>query len=140
MCRPDVELRKDDVRKGSQNVNTILWVAQGLLAVLFLFSGLMKSTQSEEKLVASGQTGVAGLPRPLIRFIGISEILGAAGLVLPLLSNVMPILTPLAAIGLGLIMILAALVHYSREEKRIFSQNLFILLVCLSVAYGRWRG
>jgi uncharacterized membrane protein YphA (DoxX/SURF4 family) len=130
----------DDVRKGSQNVNTTLWVAQGLLAALFLFSGLMKSTQSEEKLVASGQTGVAGLPRPLIRFIGVSEILGAAGLVLPLLSNVMPILTPLAAIGLGLIMILAALVHYRREEKRTASQNLFILLVCLFVAYGRWRG
>ncbi len=124
---------------GSQNVNTMLWVAQSLLAALFLFSGVMKSTQSEQKLVASGQTGVEGLPRSLIRFIGISEILGAAGLVLPLLSNVMPVLTPLAAIGLGLIMILAAIVHYRREERRTALQNLFILLVCLFVAYGRRR-
>jgi len=124
---------------GSQNVNTMLWVAQSLLAALFLFSGMMKSTQSEQKLVASGQTGVEGLPRSLIRFIGISEILGAAGLVLPLLSDVMPILTPLAAIGLGLIMILAAIVHYRRDEKRTALQNLSILLVCLFVAYGRRR-
>ncbi len=90
-----VSCGNDDVRGGSQNVNTMLWVAQSLLAVLFLFSGVMKSTQSEQKLVASGQTGVEGLPRPLIRFIGISEILGAVGLVLPMLSNVMPGLTPL---------------------------------------------
>jgi len=124
---------------GSQNVNTMLWVAQSLLAALFLFSGVMKSTQSEQKLVASGQTGVEGLPRSLIRFIGISEILGAAGLVLPLLSDVMPVLTPLAAIGLGLIMILAAIVHYRRDEKRTALQNLSILLVCLFVAYGRRR-
>ena len=124
---------------GSQNVNTMLWVAQSLLAALFLFSGVMKSTQSEQKLVASGQTGVEGLPRSLIRFIGISEILGAAGLVLPLLSDVMPVLTPLAAIGLGLIMILAAILHYRRDEKRTALQNLSILLVCLFVAYGRRR-
>lgn len=117
----------------------MLWVGQSLLAALFLYSGVMKSTESEQKLIASGQTGVEGLPRSLIRFIGISEILGAAGLVLPLLSNVMPVLTPLAAIGLGLIMILAAIVHYRREEKRTVVQNLFLLLVCLFVAYGRRR-
>ena len=120
-------------------MNTMLWVAQSLLAALFLFSGVMKSTQSEQKLVASGQTGVEGLPRSLIRFIGISEILGAAGLVLPLLSDVMPVLTPIAAIGLGLIMILAAILHYRRDEKRTALQNLSILLVCLFVAYGRRR-
>ena len=86
-----------------------------------------------------GQTGVEGLPRSLIRFIGISEILGGAGLVLPLLSDVMPVLTPIAAIGLGLIMILAAIMHYRRDEKRTALQNLSILLVCLFVAYGRRR-
>ena len=74
----------------------MLWVAQSLLAALFLFSGVMKSTRSEQQLIASGQTGVEGLPRSLIGFIGISEILGAAGLVLPLLSDVLPVLTPLA--------------------------------------------
>src|SRR5678815_4938861 len=117
----------------------MLWVAQGLLAALFLFSGVMKSTRSEQQLVASGQTGVEGLPLSLICFIGISEILGAAGLVLPLLSNVMPVLTPLAALGLGLIMILAAIMHYRRNENTTALQNLFILLVCLFVAYGRRR-
>lgn len=118
-------------------MNTILWIGQSLLAALFLYSGVMKSTQSEQKLVASGQTGVEGLSQALIRFIGIAEILGAAGLVLPVLMNVMPVLTPLAAIGLGLIMILAAIVHYRRNEKRTALQNLLILLVCLFVTYGR---
>jgi uncharacterized membrane protein YphA (DoxX/SURF4 family) len=118
-------------------VKSMLWVAQSLLAALFLFSGVMKSTQSAQKLVTGGQTGVEGLPQALIRFIGIAEILGAAGLVLPVLMNVMPGLTPLAAIGLGLIMILAAIVHYRRNEKRTALLNLLILLVCLFVAYGR---
>lgn len=125
------------MRQGKRNVNTILWIGQSLLAALFLYSGVMKSTQSEQKLVASGQTGVEGLSQALIRFIGIAEILGAAGLVLPVLMNVMPVLTPLAAIGLGLIMILAAIVHYRRNEKRTALQNLLILLVCLFVTYGR---
>lgn len=118
-------------------MNSMLWVAQSLLAALFLFSGVMKSTQSAQKLVASGQTGVEGLPQSLIRFIGICEILGAAGLVLPMLANVTPVLTPLAAIGLGLVMILAAIVHFRRDEKKTAFQNLLILLVCLFVAYGR---
>ena len=115
----------------------MLWIGQSLLAALFLYSGVMKSTQSELKLVAGGQTGVEGLPPRLIRFIGIVELLGAAGLVLPVLTNVMPVLTPLAAIGLGLIMILAAIVHYRRNEKRTVVQNLLILLVCFFVTYGR---
>ena len=120
-------------------MNAGLWVLQGLLAALFLFSGGMKSTQSEQKLVVSGQTGVEGLPPTLIRFIGICEIFGAVGLILPRLSNVMPLLTPVAAGGLGLIMMLAAIVHYRRNEAGTVLLNILILLGCTAVAYGRLR-
>ena len=97
--------------------NVLLWICQIFLAVVFVYSGAMKSTQSEEKLVAMGQTGVENLPQVLIRFIGISEILGVVGIILPRLTGIMPVLTPLAAIGFGIIMILAAIVHFRRKRK-----------------------
>ncbi|MBA4185597.1 MAG: DoxX family protein [Acidobacteria bacterium] len=117
--------------------NVLLWICQIFLAVVFVYSGAMKSTQSEEKLVAMGQTGVENLPLSLIRFIGISEILGVVGIILPWLTGILPILTPTAAIGLGIIMILAAVVHFRRNEKMTVLLNLFLLLVCAFVAYGR---
>lgn len=58
-------------------MNTTLWILQSLVAFAFLYSGINKSILSEQRLVASGQTGVEGLPLPLIRFIGISEISAA---------------------------------------------------------------
>ena len=64
-------------------MNTTLWILQGLVAFVFMYSGINKTIFSEQKLVASGQTGVEGLPLPLIRFIGISEMLGAAGIIIP---------------------------------------------------------
>lgn len=117
--------------------NVLLWICQIFLAVVFVYSGAMKSTQSEEKLVAMGQTGVENLPQVLIRFIGISEILGVVGIILPWLTGILPIPTPTAAIGLGIIMILAAVVHFRRNEKMTVLLNLFLLLVCAFVAYGR---
>lgn len=120
-------------------MNVVLWVLQSLLAAIFLYSGGMKSTQPAQKLVAGGQTGVEGLSQPLLRFIGISEILGAVGLILPWLTKTMPALTPIAAIGLGLIMVLAAIVHYRRNEIRTVIFNLMILLACATVAYFRLR-
>lgn len=121
-------------------MNTILWICQIFLAVLFLYSGIMKSTQSERKLVAAGQTGVESLPQGLIRFIGISEILGAAGLIIPSISQVLVFLTPLAAFCLGVIMMMAAVVHFRRNEKKAVLLNLFILLLCLFVGVERLTG
>lgn len=63
-------------------MNTLLWVGQGFLALTFFNSGLMKSTQPEQKLVAMGQTGVEHLPLLLIRFIGIAELFGVSGLLI----------------------------------------------------------
>ncbi|GAB3643358.1 DoxX family protein [Spirosoma arcticum] len=119
-------------------MNVVLWVIQGLLALAFFYSGLMKSTRSEQTLVAMGMTGVEHLPLSLIRFIGISELAGATGLILPLLLNQLPVLTPLSALCLGLIMIPAAIIHYRRGEPKTVGLNGVFFVLCVLVAYSRW--
>lgn len=118
-------------------MNTTLWILQSIIAFAFMFSGINKSIFSEQKLVASGQTGVEGLPLPLIRFIGISEILGAVGIILPLLLNILPILTTVSAICLATIMIPAARIHFKRHEYKNVFINTIIFSTCLFIAYGR---
>lgn len=86
-----------------------------------------------------GQTGVEQLPLPLIRFTGPSELASVAGLILPQLTNYLPILTPLAALCLAVIMIPASMIHYRRSEMKAVGINIGILLACLLVAYGRWH-
>lgn len=119
-------------------MNVVLWVIQGFLALAFFYSGLMKSTRSEQKLVAMGMTGVEHLPLPLIRFIGISELAGTVGLILPLLLNQLPVLTSLSALCLGLIMIPAAIIHYRRGELQTVGLNSVFFVLCGVVAYCRW--
>lgn len=120
-------------------MNLLLWTLQGLLALAFLYSGGAKSTLPAARLVALGQTGVADLPRYLIRFIGVSEVLGALGLVLPWASGICPVLTPLAAAALGLIMLPAAAAHYARREYwTMLHTNAVVLVLCAVVAYGRF--
>lgn len=120
-------------------LNIALWIYQILLAIVFGYSGLMKATKTEKELVAMGQTGVENLSPALIKFIGVMEILGVTGLFAPILSGIFPILTPLAAIGLGTIMIPAAVIHYRRNEKTTVLGNLFLLILCAFVAYGRFK-
>ena len=118
-------------------MNMILWILQVLLAIVFLYSGFCKSAYPRQKLVEMGQTGVADLPLPMIRFIGIAEILGAAGLILPMLLNIYPALTPVAGFFLALIMPFAAWIHYKRKEYKNVMLNGLIFLLCLLVAVGR---
>ena len=118
-------------------MNITIWILQGLTAFVFLFSGFNKSIYSEKTLVAKGQTGVEGLPLTLIRFIGITEILGAVGLILPMILNIYPNLTSISAICLGLIMIPAGFIHYKRKEFNNVIVNIVILAICLTIAYFR---
>lgn len=92
-------------------MNTALWIAQILLAATFLVIGFAKATFSRQKFIDTKQTGVVDLPIHITRFIGLSEMAGAVGLIVPWKFQIMPFLTPLAAIGLGIIMILAAISH-----------------------------
>ena len=119
-------------------MNTFVWICQVLLAFAFTYSGIMKSTQSRERLVSIGQTGVDGLSYPLIRFIGISEILGVIGLFLPWLTKILPILTPIAALCFAIIMVLAAPIHYKRKEYASIGVNVLLFVISIWVAYFRF--
>jgi uncharacterized membrane protein YphA (DoxX/SURF4 family) len=118
-------------------MNVVLWAAQLLAAAIFLFSAFTKGTWSKEKLLAKGQTGAAPIPLPLLRAIAFAELLGAIGLVAPWLTGIAPILTPLAATGLSIIMVGAAVTHLRLNEPRTALQNLAILALCVSTAVGR---
>lgn len=118
-------------------MNIALWILQLLLALGFAASAVMKGTWDRERLVQSGQTGVQGLPIPLIRFIAVSEALGALGLILPMASGIAPSLTVFAALGLAVIMMLGAGVHLILREPRNVTTCVVILAVCLLVAFGR---
>lgn len=118
-------------------MNIALWIVQGLVALVFTASGLMKGTWDRERLVRSGQTGVQDLPLPLIRFIALAELCGALGLVLPWASGIAPVLTPIAAGGLGVIMLLAAIVHTRLREPKNVATNFALLAACLFVVWGR---
>jgi hypothetical protein len=118
-------------------MNTLLWLGQALLALVFAYSGICKSIYSREKLMTKGQTGVATLSIPQIRFIGLTEILGVIGIILPWWLNILPILTPVTAICFGIIMLLAVPVHYKRKEPQNVLTNIILLLISLFVANGR---
>jgi uncharacterized membrane protein YphA (DoxX/SURF4 family) len=119
-------------------MNTILWILQVLMAVIFLYSGINKSFFSIPELVhARGQTGVENLPLSLVRFIGISEILGGVGLLAPWYLDIWPVLTPIVAILFSIIMVPAAVIHYKRREPRNVFVNVIIFSICIIIAYFR---
>jgi hypothetical protein len=112
-----------------------LWIVQGLLALLFLGLGLMKLTMPLDEVAA-----MMGLPGLLIRFIGLAEVLGAAGLVLPGLLKIRTGLVPLAAAGLAIVTLGATVFHLSNGDgMAMASFPLIVALLSTFVAYGRWR-
>lgn len=106
-------------------MNIALWVVQGVLCALFLYAGGMKvfAYRKYEESVGSG----LGLSKGLVTFIGFSEMAGALGLILPMVSGIAPMLTPLAAAGLGVIMLLATGFHLKRKEPAYATVVLLIL-------------
>ncbi len=120
----------------SSTLNIFLWIAQALLALVFGLAGAMKLGVSEAELAKSGNT----LPMALVRFIGIAEVAGALGMILPALTRIKPLLTPLAAIGLALIMVLASLLHLSRGEFAELPITVALGAMAIFVAWGRFKG
>jgi uncharacterized membrane protein YphA (DoxX/SURF4 family) len=115
-----------------------IWVVQSLLALAFGMAGFMKFTQDPEQLIAKGMAYVEDLSLPVLRGIGALEFLGALGLVLPMLTQIFPILTPVAASGLVLTMLGAASLHFRRKEFSAIGINAVLLLLAAFVAYGRF--
>jgi hypothetical protein len=111
-----------------------LWAVQGLLAALFLFAGGMKLILPIEKLA-----GPVALPGLFVRFIGVAEVAGALGLILPGLLRLWPGLTPLAAAGLVIIMIGATVITLAGGAVAPALMPLVVGLLAAFVAYGRWR-
>jgi len=111
-----------------------LWIVQGLLALIFLFAGGMKLVLPLEVL-----TEQMPLPGLFVRFIGVAEVLGAIGLILPGLLRIRPGLTPLAAAGLVIIMIGATVLTLAGGDVAPALIPLVVGLLSAFVAYGRWR-
>lgn len=118
-------------------MNSILWLVQILLAAAFGMAGVMKATQPVDVLAANGIAWAPQVPLALVRFIGISELLGAVGLILPALTKIKPFLTPLAALGLLTVMILAMGFHVSRGEASALPINIVLGGLAAFVAWGR---
>jgi uncharacterized membrane protein YphA (DoxX/SURF4 family) len=123
----------------SKGLHIALWVVQILLAFAFGMAGTLKTTKSIPDLVTAGLAWAGSVPEPLVRFIGASELAGALGLILPSLTRIMPMLTPLAALGLVIIMALAAPFHISRGEANVIGINFVLGGLAAFVAWGRSR-
>jgi uncharacterized membrane protein len=119
-------------------VDVALWVVAGLLSAIFLMAGIMKMTQAKEQL-AEKMGWVEHYEPRAIKLIGLLEVLGAIGLILPAVTNTVPILTPLAAIAITLLMVGAMSRHLSRgNETQMVVMNMVFLLMALFVAWGRF--
>jgi len=117
-----------------RSMTRALWVVQGLLALLFVFAGGMKLILPIEEM-----TKQMPLPGPFLRFIGVAELLGGCGLILPGLTGIRPGLTALAAAGLVIIMIGATVLSAVSGGITAALFPLVVGLLATFVAYGRWR-
>lgn len=116
----------------------VTWIVQILLAAAFIIAGFMKSTQSIEAL-AAGMPWADEVPAALVRFIGVSELAGGLGLLLPQLTGIRPQLTPMAAWGLVLVMVFAAVFHIPRGEYMALPINLVVGGLAAFVAWQRGK-
>jgi putative oxidoreductase len=118
-------------------MNVALWIVQGLLALVFLLAGGMKLVMPLDQLIANGMTAVEHMPAALTRFIGLSEVAGALGLILPAALRIQPKLTPVAAGALAFVMVLAIVTHLWLAEVHAIGAPLVLGLLAAFVAWGR---
>ena len=119
-------------------MNTVLWIAQVLLALGFLSIGYNHAFNSEKMKVQRGMQWIDALPRWLMIFIGVSEMAGGLGAVMPALTGIYPWLTPLAACLLALVMLLAFVFHVVLREYPNLAINTILFILAAFVAYGRF--
>jgi hypothetical protein len=115
--------------------HTVLWIVQGLLAVMFLLAGVPKLVMSAEQMKAPGPIQ---LPVAFIRFIGVCEILGAIGMIAPGVTGIAPGLTPLGAAGLVVIMAGATVVNLVDGPAPAAIITVILGTLAAFVVYGRW--
>ena len=120
--------------RSGRKLNVLLWVLQVLLAMLFTFSGVMKFVMPVEEM-----TKQIALPGWFLHFIGVAEILGAIGLVLPGILRIRTGLTPIAAAALMIIMIGATAVNLKTGQRGAALTTVVVGLLLVFLAYNRWR-
>jgi uncharacterized membrane protein YphA (DoxX/SURF4 family) len=115
-------------------MTTALWTTQISLGAAFTLAGIFKAFGYERAKTTMPWVGT--VPEGLVRFIGVSELLGGLGLILPLATGVAPFITPLAAIGLAITMVLAAAFHARRGELYAIPVNVVLFAMAVFVSYG----
>lgn len=121
---------------GTIEMVPLSWVLQGLMAALFVVHGVLMVAPPERIMRRMREAGRApSMPRSLLIFTGVAEVLGAIGLILPALTGILPILTPLAALGLAIIMVGATVYHMRRHER--WFLTVVLGLICVAIAVLR---
>lgn len=117
-------------------MNIFQWIVQIILGAAFVLFGSMKTFQYDK--AKEGMPWVKDSSKGFVLFVGAVEILGGIGLIIPYALGIAPILTPLAAIGIAIIMLAAAILHVSRKENQAIGMNVVLLILALIVAIGRF--
>jgi len=118
-------------------MNVGLWIAAGLLAAAFLAAGMLKIATPREKL-AQRMGWVSDFSQNQVRGIGTLEVLGAIGVIVPGVTKIVPVLVPIAATGLALLMLGAGITHIRRKEYSQLASNVVLLALAVFVAWGRF--
>jgi uncharacterized membrane protein YphA (DoxX/SURF4 family) len=118
-------------------MNVFLWIVQAVLAALFAMSGLGKVVQPKEKL-AGKYPWMQDVSQEMVRFIGVMEVLGAIGLIVPATVGIAPVLTPIAAVGLTVLTVLAAAIHIRRKEPSGVAVTAVLFVLAVLVVWGRF--
>lgn len=131
-------MQNPNIAPSSRGLLVALWVVQVLLALFFLMAGFNHGIRPIEEAVKTS-TWITSIPAALARFIGFAELAGAIGLILPAVTRIKPWLTPLAAVGLAIIMGLAIPFHILRGEANVIGIHAIVVALSVFVAWGRYR-
>jgi hypothetical protein len=117
-----------------------LWIAQGAVALMFMGAGLAKLAKPRTELMASNErmAFMEDFSDGTIRFIGVAEVAGALGLVLPGITGIAPVLVPIAAVSLGVLFLLAGVVHLRRSEPQMVLDKVIVIALTAFIAWGRF--
>ncbi|MFI6541381.1 DoxX family protein [Nonomuraea sp. NPDC050547] len=118
-------------------MNVFLWIVQAVLAAMFAMSGLEKLLRLKDEL-AGRYPWTAMFSQTAVRAIGVTELLGTIGLIVPAAAGIAPVLTPIAATGLAIMMALAGAMHIRRKEPAGLKVTAVLLMLCVLVAWGRF--
>lgn len=124
------------VRRLAPFMNIAIWIIQGLAALGFVYSGWLKAFQYEK--AKESWVWVKDVSKEFVVFIGLAELFGALGIILPQALNIAPVLTPIAATGLAAVVLFGALYHVSRKEYREISVNIVFFALTVFVAISRF--